>query len=113
MLTELRTVVLSKNLICHISGLETLVHLENLDLSENSIETVSGLSCLPNLKTLNLSGNRMKSTADVQHLAECTALSSLDLAGCKLREESTIDMIITWPLAFLRLQGNPVVSTYK
>lgn len=105
---------LGKNMISEIgSGLSTLTALESLDLSDNYIETVDGLDGLPLLKTLNLSGNKMRNVADVAHLQACTALTSLDLAGCKLEEAGVVDMLMTKPLALLRLQGNPVVSSYK
>ncbi len=114
-LTQLRTLVLAKNLLGPRvgPGLHTLALLEALDLSDNMIEHVDGLDALPRLKTLVLSGNRMRAVADVAHLAGCPALTSLDLSSCRLQEEGVVDLVTSWSgLAYLRLQGNPVVSSY-
>lgn len=112
-LVNLRCLYLGKNMLSEISGLSALTNIETLDLADNCIEAVSGLSCLPNLRTLNLSGNRMKTLDDVSHLTECTSLISLDLASCRLEDNAVVDMLMQMPLNLLRLQGNPVVSTYK
>jgi Leucine-rich repeat (LRR) protein len=100
-------------MISEITGLEALTALESLDLSDNYIEKVSGLSGLPVLRTLTLSGNKMRSIADVQHLEGCPALTSLDLSNCRLEDTAVVDMVIKKPLSYLRLQGNPCVSSYR
>lgn len=112
-LMNLRCLYLGKNLIDEISGLEALTALETLDLSDNYIEHVTGLAGLPVLRTLNLSGNKMRGHADVEHLADCTALTSLDLSNCRIEDTSVVDMLIKKPLSYLRLQGNPCVGAYK
>lgn len=112
-LVNLRCLYLGKNMISEISGLGALTAIETLDLSDNYIQTITHLPSLPMLRTLNLSGNKMKTLADVEQLAQCTSLTSLDLANCKLEEDAVVDMLIKQPLALLRLQGNPVVGTYK
>jgi Leucine-rich repeat (LRR) protein len=112
-LVNLRCLYLGKNMISEITGLEALTALETLDLSDNYIEKVSGLSGLPVLRTLTLSGNKMRSIADVQHLEQCSALTSLDLSNCRLEDTAVVDMVIRKPLSYLRLQGNPCVSSYR
>jgi Leucine-rich repeat (LRR) protein len=109
----MRSLFLGRNVIEEISGLDTLLRLEALDLSDNYIEHISGLSGLPCLKTLNLSGNKMRTLASVEHLAQCSALISLDMASCKLEEPEVVPMLVQLPLALLRLQGNPLVGKVR
>ena len=111
---ELRCLYLGQNMISHISGLESLKFLENLDLSQNGIHAVDNLSCLPKLRTLNLSGNKIRSRADVEHLTTCPSLTSLDLASNKIDDQEAVEVLKPLSnLSLLRLVGNPVVSEIK
>ena len=97
-----------------ITGLSTLVQLDSLDLSDNYITTVSGLDCLPALRTLNLSGNKLSSVASIAHLQQCTSIISLDLANNRIDDAAAIDLILSMmQLSYLRLMGNPVLSTTR
>lgn len=112
-LVNLRCLYLGKNLIMEISGLATLVNLETLDLADNAISQIKGLSGLPLLKNLNVSGNRFKTLADIEELAQCTSLTSLDISQNKLEGDETITFIATLPLLYLKFMGNPAVSGFK
>eukprot|EP00798_Chlamydomonas_sp_ICE-L_P001754 gene1754-33165_t len=112
-LVNLRCLYLGKNVIQHISGLEALTNLETLDLSDNYITKADGLQCLPGLRTLLMSGNKLRSAADVQPLTQCAALTSLDLASNRIEEGEAIEMLVTLPLSLLRLNGNPVVNSFR
>ncbi len=54
------TLLLIKNEIKTIEGLETLISLEYLALNNNQISVIEGLSTLVNLQGLNLSHNRIE-----------------------------------------------------
>ncbi len=60
-----------------ITGLETLVELEELDFYNNRIKEIKGLDTLTRLKDLNLSGNEIK---EIQGLGELVNLEILGLA---------------------------------
>ncbi|GIL59016.1 hypothetical protein Vafri_13988 [Volvox africanus] len=94
-------------------GLQALTNLETLDLAENVITTIINLSKLPLLKTLNISGNRLHTVDDIRDLAACPQLQSLDMTSNRLEAPEVIDFIMTLPLLYLRLMGNPAVSNYK
>lgn len=112
-LINLRCLYLGRNMICSTLGLQMLTNLETLDLAENVISTVTDLSKLPLLKTLNISGNRLHTMDDIRDLSACAQLQSLDMASNRLEAPEVADFVMTMPLLYLRLMGNPVVSKYK
>eukprot|EP00878_Enallax_costatus_P014331 GHUV01014990.1.p1 GENE.GHUV01014990.1~~GHUV01014990.1.p1 ORF type:complete len:487 (+),score=179.60 GHUV01014990.1:553-2013(+) len=112
-LVNLRSLYLAKNIIRRMEGLQTLTLLETLDLSENAIHVVEGLSGLPNLRTLLLASNKLSKAADLQDLASCSSLVTLDLSGNQLSEPAALELVIGLPLALLKLQGNPLVSNVR
>ena len=86
-LTKLRCPVLHQNCITGISlGLSHLTDLITLNLSQNHIKKVENLSCLPNLETLNLSKNYITTNEDLEHVAECPKLRSLDIQTNSLED---------------------------
>ncbi|GLC45999.1 hypothetical protein PLESTF_000747100 [Pleodorina starrii] len=111
-LVNLRCLYLGKNMIYSTLGLQALTNLETLDLAENVIATITDLSKLPLLRTLNISGNRLHTVDDIRDLAACSQLQSLDMASNRLEATEAIDFVMTLPLLYLRLQGNPAVSNY-
>lgn len=113
-LVNLRGLYLAKNMLEDISGLSTLVQLDSLDLSDNYITTVSGLDALPALRTLNLSGNKLSGADSIAHLQQCTSITSLDLSNNRIDDAAAIDLVLSMQqLSYLRLMGNPVVSTSR
>ncbi|GIL91245.1 hypothetical protein Vretifemale_18925 [Volvox reticuliferus] len=112
-LVNLRCLYLGKNMISSTLGLQALTNLETLDLAENVITTIVDLSKLPLLKTLNISGNRLHTVDDIRDLAACPQLQSLDMTSNRLEAPEVIDFVMTMPLLYLRLMGNPAVSNYK
>ena len=96
---------------CRIEGISTLVNLVQLDLSENRIRRVSGLSLLRSLHTLNLSKNYLEDFESVQHLAECPALTNIDMNNNELKDERVIVEVLGKipTLVATNLDGNPLV----
>lgn len=58
-LRNLQHLDLSSNLISQIEGLDSLIHLQSLNLSCNKLTRIEGLNKLLNLRKLNLSYNRI------------------------------------------------------
>ncbi|KAK9813292.1 hypothetical protein WJX72_011941 [[Myrmecia] bisecta] len=110
---NLRCLYLGRNLIHEISGLASLVQLQTLDLSDNDIRRVEGLATLTELKTLNVSGNKLRTAGDIEHLRELPNLASLDLGKNRIDDESALEVVISLPLALLRMTGNPIVSSFR
>lgn len=75
-LTELQRLQLDDNEVTDVTPLETLTKLRALDLSDNSVSDVSPLGALNNLTLLGLRGNRI---ADIAPLSSLVALESLFL----------------------------------
>ncbi|GMI31804.1 hypothetical protein TrCOL_g7453 [Triparma columacea] len=110
-LVKLRSLFLQKNLIPKIENVGMLSSLVHLDLSENRIRKVEGLGTLKNLQTLNLSKNFLETTESVLHLADCAAITNVDLSTNTLKEESIItDALGKMPsLVACNMDGNPMV----
>ena len=123
---NLRSLYLKGNLISKIEGLDNLQSLVTLDLSENSITKIEGLSSLPNLSTLNIAKNALKDVNSIRHLAECKALTAVDLSnncistamshddGVNAGNDEDDDMINLLSkchgITSLNLAGNPVAN---
>ena len=68
MMTQLRCLYLSKNLINKIEGLECLQQLIVLDLSNNHLTKLGNLSCCSSLETLNVSRNALADVESIEHV---------------------------------------------
>lgn len=111
-LTELRCLYLSKNLIQEIGGLGSLKNLTILDLSYNRLTHLSNLSCCAILQTLNISHNSLAIPESIEHLQECTALTTLDITNNRLEtNEAFIDTFKQVPaLVALSVNGNEITK---
>ncbi len=67
-LTDLEHLILKRNKITNIYGLNHLENLQILDLSHNKLKTIDNLDKLQNLKELNLSNNQIKEIKNVNNL---------------------------------------------
>ena len=108
-------VSLAQNMLEDTCGLEHLTQLDSLDLSDNHITTLTCLSPLTALRTLNVSGNKLgPSAASISHLLECPGIRTLDLAGNRLEAPEAVETVLAmqW-LSYVRLTGNPVVSSFR
>ncbi|KCV67850.1 hypothetical protein H696_05581 [Fonticula alba] len=72
--SQLRSVVLTKNLLRTIEGLDQLVQLEELDLYDNLIDRISGLEKLVNLRRLDLSFNKIRKIEGLETLVNLRRL---------------------------------------
>ena len=48
--------------------------------------------CLPNLSMLQMTHNHLTTREDVEHLAECPKLSSVDLSHNRISDETVIEV---------------------
>lgn len=74
--TQLRKLILSKNLIRDVDGLKSLIQLRKLLLNDNQIKDIQCLSSLTQLRKLWLQANKIK---DVQIINEFVHLQFLNL----------------------------------
>lgn len=65
MLTGLKELNLSFNLIERIENLDTLIHLESLSLYSNKIQKIENLESLENLMILSIGNNLIKTVEGV------------------------------------------------
>eukprot|EP00195_Chlamydomonas_chlamydogama_P005405 CAMPEP_0202891828 /NCGR_PEP_ID=MMETSP1392-20130828/1781_1 /ASSEMBLY_ACC=CAM_ASM_000868 /TAXON_ID=225041 /ORGANISM="Chlamydomonas chlamydogama, Strain SAG 11-48b" /LENGTH=445 /DNA_ID=CAMNT_0049575687 /DNA_START=22 /DNA_END=1359 /DNA_ORIENTATION=+ len=113
-LQELRCLYLQQNCLWRITDLEGLQNLDTINISNNLITKLENLSCCPVLRTLICTNNRLESVDSVAHLAECTALTTVDLQNNTLSDPAILDILKQLPeLKCLYLKGNPVVSKMK
>ncbi|MHA1689736.1 MAG: leucine-rich repeat domain-containing protein [Promethearchaeota archaeon] len=75
-LTDLEHLLLQKNHIMRLSGLNHLKKLKTLNLNENAIERIENLEGLSNLEVLDLSHNRIKT---IENLSSLKSLKKLIL----------------------------------
>ena len=50
------------------------------------------LGCLPNLSMLQMTHNHLTTRSDVEHLADCSKLSSVDLSHNRIADESVVEV---------------------
>ena len=112
-LEHLRCLYLQQNVLKEIRNLDGL-GLVTLNLSQNLLTKVTGLDKLPNLETLNLAKNNIRTVEDIEHLAQCAAVTTLDLSGNKLEDPAVLEVFKRMPnLCALYLKGNPMVRQIK
>ncbi|XP_048871480.1 leucine-rich repeat and IQ domain-containing protein 1 [Brienomyrus brachyistius] len=102
-LVNLRVLLLNRNQLTSIHGLEGAGNLAVLELSYNSISRISGLETLTTLQRLLIDHNQLIST---QGLRGVSTLLYLDCAHNHLSSLDGIDSCIL--LGTLRLQGNNI-----
>lgn len=78
----LQEVDLYDNLISHIRGLESLVHLTSLDLSFNKIKHIKNVEHLKQLRDIYFVQNKIQK---IEGLGGLTRLRNLELAGNRIR----------------------------
>nr|CEL78517.1 TPA: leucine rich repeat protein, putative [Toxoplasma gondii VEG] len=100
-LKELQCLFLQQNCIREIQNLDSCTKLVTLDLSYNCIRRIQGLSSLPHLNNIKLAYNAFETIDDIRGLAECRALTNLDLSHNYIdlgnSSENSSDLI--WPSA--------------
>jgi len=74
-LTDLEYLILKRNEITNINGLNHLKNLQILDLSHNKLKTIDNLDSIQNLKELNLSHNQIKEIKNVNNLQSIQKLT--------------------------------------
>jgi disulfide oxidoreductase YuzD len=86
-LTQLHTLILSKNQIQDISSLQNLTLLNHLDLRSNQIKDISSLQNLNQLIRLDLRSNQIQ---DISVLQNLTQLHNLDLSSNQIQDISPL-----------------------
>ncbi|XP_072565056.1 uncharacterized protein lrriq1 isoform X4 [Paramormyrops kingsleyae] len=102
-LVNLRVLLLNRNQLTSIHGLEGASNLAVLELSYNSISRISGLETLTNLQRLLIDHNQLISTRGLRGVS---TLLYLDCAHNHLSSLDGIDGCVL--LGTLRLQGNNI-----
>ena len=74
------------NMLSSLEGLEAQAALDTLNVSGNRLKRLENLAGCASLHTLLASGNELETLEDVQHLAECPQLSTVDLQDNKLAD---------------------------
>lgn len=111
-LVNLRSLYLGKNLLATLErGLGRLTTLQTLDVSDNALASLDGVARLPQLRTLLAAGNRLAAADGIRELSVCAELVSLDLSANRLSGGDALALVTALPLALLKLQGNPLVSS--
>jgi leucine-rich repeat-containing protein 49 len=107
----LKVLLLGRNRIKRITGLESLGNLEVLDLSSNCIEDIEGLEKLQNLKVLNLESNKIRTVPDIGYL---TALVELNLKKNQIHDVDTLssNLLKRLVLGYNLLDDLQVVSKF-
>ena len=103
----------ARNSLIHITGLEALVRIEELDLSHNRLVDMSGLARNSRLRVLKLSDNRISRIECIEHLR---LLECLDLEDNEIKHtEDLRSLSLLTNLKILRMQGNSVsrLPAYK
>lgn len=65
---------MQSNRLTRISGLDSLVNLEELYLAHNALTEISGLDHLKGLRTLEISNNQIKHLCNLEHLTDLEEL---------------------------------------
>eukprot|EP00075_Anas_platyrhynchos_P018086 XP_027307339.1 leucine-rich repeat and IQ domain-containing protein 1 isoform X9 [Anas platyrhynchos] len=100
-LENLCILILNKNHISSVCGLDGCINLQNLELSYNRITRIGGLESLKNLQQLNVDHNQLINT---KGLCEAPTLIHLD---CSFNHLTQIEGIESCGLLqILKLQGN-------
>ncbi|KAJ4458972.1 hypothetical protein PAPYR_5266 [Paratrimastix pyriformis] len=101
---NVKKLILARNEIRKIEGLERLSGLSFLDISSNYISRIENLP-FADLRVLNLSSNRITSLTGLEAL---TGLEELNLAANSISDLTEIKRLLALPnLRTLVLQGNP------
>uniref|UniRef100_A0A8C3J7A5 Leucine-rich repeat and IQ domain-containing protein 1 n=1 Tax=Calidris pygmaea TaxID=425635 RepID=A0A8C3J7A5_9CHAR len=100
-LENLRVLILNKNHLSSVCGLDGCVNLQNLELSYNRITRIGGLESLKNLQQLIVDHNQLIST---KGLCEAPSLIHLDCSFNHLTQVEGIENCGL--LQILKLQGN-------
>lgn len=86
----LHEIDLYDNLISHIKGLESLVHLTSLDLSFNKIKHIKNVDHLKELRDIYFVQNKIQKIEGLDGLAK---LRNLELAANRIREIENLDTL--------------------
>jgi len=89
-LTHLTTLILSRNSLKNIQGLEKLTNLIELHLSSNKLSNINSINKLINLTALYLSSNRLN---DIEALSNLTNLNTLYLSSNNLTSISALSRL--------------------
>ncbi|XP_050762033.1 leucine-rich repeat and IQ domain-containing protein 1 [Gymnogyps californianus] len=100
-LENLRILILNKNNLSSVCGLDGCINLQNLELSYNRITRIDGLDSLKNLQQLIVDHNQLIST---KGLCEAPTLIHLDCSFNHLAQVEGIENCGL--LQILKLQGN-------
>ncbi|XP_074936809.1 leucine-rich repeat- and IQ domain-containing protein 1 [Phalacrocorax aristotelis] len=100
-LENLRILILNKNHLSSVCGLDSCISLQNLELSYNRITRIGGLESLKNLQQLIVDHNQLIST---KGLCEAPTLIHLDCSFNHLTQVEGIENCGL--LQILKLQGN-------
>ena len=103
--TNLKSLVLSVNMISDITPLAGLTHLELLILRDNPIEDLSPISSLTKLTYLNLSGVIID---DLTPLSDLTQLRELHAIHCQIQDITPLSNLTQ--LVWLNLSANRIVD---
>lgn len=109
LLTSVKSIDLSNNLIAHVENLQSCWKLEWLNLAFNRVSDISNINqMVGNLKALYLRNNNI---ANIEGLEKLYSLEILDLANNKVTAFSEVELLSKLPLlSTLWLMGNPVAQ---
>ena len=106
--SSLRVLMLGKNQITRIKGLDALKQLEVLDLQTNKISKIENVKHLAGLRVLNVSGNWLTSIDSLNGLTSLTELNA------KKNLITSVEGLQHWPLLKkLFLANNKIESADK
>ncbi|KAL8999329.1 MAG: hypothetical protein Q9188_005907 [Gyalolechia gomerana] len=88
--STLQDLDLYDNLISHVRGLDSLVHLTSLDLSFNKIKHIRNVDHLKELKDIYFVQNRIQK---IENLEGLQRLRNLELAANRIREIENLDTL--------------------
>ncbi|MCJ1269968.1 hypothetical protein MMC22_009861 [Lobaria immixta] len=88
--STLQELDLYDNLISHVKGLESLIHLTSLDLSFNRIKHIKNVGHLKELKDFYLVQNRIQKIEGFEGLEK---LKNLELAANRIREIENLETL--------------------
>lgn len=88
--STLQELDLYDNVISHVKGLESLIHLTSLDLSFNRIKHIKNVGHLKELKDFYLVQNRIQKIEGVEGLEK---LKNLELAANRIREIENLETL--------------------
>lgn len=107
MLSSLKILSIQSNRLPAITGLQSLVNLEELYISHNALEHISGLDQNSKLRVLDISSNQIAQLANLKHLehleelwASSNHLSSFDEIEKQLADKKELNTVY--------FEGNPL-----